>query len=105
MTIKFTYDQEDDSLSLDAYKVNVRIYMDAGEVQYLTFGEGYEFTPIMDWIYGIKLEIDGKDYTLAQIIKEAEDQYSGIVAETEEENAVEARMYRELSSPYRTGRI
>lgn len=94
----------------DVYAVNVQVWFEDG-VADLIYLNDEEFIDIdADLFNGLYVMVGSDPLTRKQtiirdIIAQAIEQYDDIMDEVREELANEEAMYRELSSPYLTGRI
>lgn len=102
--MKFSYDIERDTLTLNAWNVDIEIHMNGGDPDVYCI-DGYEFSTKCDISHGNHIFHEGGIYSWQDIIDAAMSQYDDIVCETLDEISAENAMADELSSPYWTGRV
>lgn len=104
----------DQELKLSCYKLDVKLAFRNGGVAWIDV-DGHEFAPSDEILNGLIVKIPTGDrtvllnnfalFTLQEVRREAERQWPEIVKEAQREEAKEAALADELSSPHRTGRI
>lgn len=111
MKLTFTFKDEIlPTLSIKAQGVEVDITFDGGEAKYVTLNGETEFETTQDVLSGLfvqlqKTRMEFEVVSLAEIVRQAQAQFDGIMEEVEQEDADEAAHRSYLSSPYQTGRV
>lgn len=83
--MKFSHEYEDEFFTLNAYKNDISIWFkDGGVAEVVILNGDQEFDAMDDALYGIMVMVDDEVVSLDKVRREAEKQYEGIIAETNE---------------------
>lgn len=103
--IKWNYNEDQSTLSVEAEGVTLTFYMtEEGRVHYITDGDSDHY-PNDNAARALHVKISGMFFSFYQLVLQAEKDIDAIKEELEESDRHEAQHIKEISSPFLTGRI
>lgn len=103
------YNLETDTVTFEAYKVDIEIAFQSDEPWLVTLNNDTEYDPLDDTLYGLFVSTghfpNNKIKSLADILTAARLAYEDLRTEAEQEDLDGSLMQQELSSPEATGRV
>jgi hypothetical protein len=102
--MQYKYNIEHDYLEVDAGKVVLKLFFDAGDFSYIVMNDDQQFTLADDCLLGLFVAVGGTVRSLYSLIFTAINDYAEVVAEHDLEWIAESAHARFCSSPSLTGR-